>query len=194
MTFDEYYQKQFPNLLREYVEYANSFRVSTDRCPHQSAGNRACVCLIVPAHNLAMFRDRLAPARVVHRSKIAPESAAFDDPRFWRAWYFMTLTDQCIHAHFRPVYRAWEHATGRTPLPMFPAGFGCWHVARPNTLLQGTPFDEEWRDACAVFVTAINTELQERAQIDPSEFFAALRRDPSFGGEHEDILSGIMPG
>lgn len=193
MKFRDYFRGRLPVLLEEYVEYSNSFNVQPDRCRHHSAGKRACVCLIVPRNKLSIDAKLLERAHVVHGTRIAPDSQEFEDPLFWRGWYFLTLLDQCIHAHFRAAYRTWEDATGRYPLPMFPAGFRCWHVASPNSLLLGTPIDDGWRDACEFFIDEANVQLRARAGLEPSEFFDALRRDPDFGGPHEQILAGFMP-
>jgi hypothetical protein len=193
MNFVNFFRGRLPTLLEEYVEYSNSFNVQPDRCRHHSAGKRACVCLVVPRNNLSIDAELLEKAKILHGTRIAPDSPDFEHPFFWRGWYFLTLMDQCIHAHFRGEYRNWEDATGRYPLPMFPAGFRCWHVASPNSLLQGTPVDDDWRGACAFFMDEAKVQLRSHARIEPSEFFNAIRRDPDFGGPHEKILAEFMP-
>ncbi len=194
MTFEDYFYSRFPSLLGSYHRFSTALGIEPWRCPHHGAGQRACAVFATPGNNLGPTAERLQQVRRLG-DKLVPAGAEFDDDRFWFAWYFVTLLDQGIHSAFRPHYATWVAATGGYPLPMFPAGFGCWHIAAPARLLEGTGHEKGWSEAVEFWVGEANWKLFAMSGVGPGEFFAAIRADGAFGRvEHERVLAGRMVG
>ena len=117
---------------------------------------------------------------------------AKDNPRFWAAWYVTTLLNEAVHTYAKQPEQKWLETFGSYPVPMEPAGMGCWSAFRPRKLL-GSHGDSDfvpiWDEVCA-FVAEEGLRAVKSAGIEPSELVRKTMSDKEFAEEH--VLEGRL--
>ena len=165
----DYFYNELPTKLNEYINIVNKQENQPQDCEHHN----------IPEDRAVVLDEKLK------------EDKKFNH-KFWYGWYILNLLDQAIHFHYRENYVKWQKNTNGYPIPMLnDAGFGCWRISHPASLLTKIKYiKKDWVEACDFFAEEMAILLKEKAGIEAHELALKIITDIHFGkNRHEKELS-----